>query len=74
MYQVYTNIYQEDPAASLTYTGIYPVFASQCLYNDLPNSEYRIPCNGCGMCIHADSSIRNFHNSMKKLIQNIAGG
>jgi hypothetical protein len=26
------------------------------------------------MCIHADSSIRNFTKGMKKTIENIAGG
>ena len=57
---------------SLTYTSIYPSFAIHGLNSDLSNSDSRISCNVHGMCIHADSSIRNFPKCMKKSIQNIA--
>jgi hypothetical protein len=53
----------------LAYTGIssyivglyryIPIFASHCLNSDLSNSYSRISCNVYGICIHADSSIRN---------------
>jgi hypothetical protein len=46
-----------------------PIFASHCLNSDLSNSDSSISCYVYGMCIHADSSIRNFPKGMKKRLK-----
>jgi hypothetical protein len=53
-------------ATSWTYTCIYPFFASHCLKSDLSNSDSSISCNVYGICIFANSSIRNLPKGMKK--------